>query len=82
MKTKTIISLLLATITLPVASTIHAQTPDNNTLIIYSSQGRLEIKDTTACRQSNDTEGKISIQCTTQCTQTTDPRDGKIVISC
>lgn len=61
---------------------VQAKEKEIKPLIIYSSQGRIEIKDTTACRQSKDAEGKISIQCANQCTQKTDPTDGKIVISC
>lgn len=87
---KTINYLLLTALISVTTSMTFAQTKsqekakanESKPLIIYSSQGRIEIKDTAACRQSKDTEGKISIQCADQCTQTTDPKDGKIVISC
>ena len=51
-------------------------------LTIYSSQGRIEIKDKSMCRQVRNSDNSISIQCSTQCTQGIDKSDGKILIQC
>lgn len=51
-------------------------------LTIYSSQGRVEIKDKSMCRQIINSDNSISIQCNTQCTQGIDKSDGKALVQC
>lgn len=51
-------------------------------LTIYSSQGRVEIRDKSMCRQVKNSDNSISIQCNTQCTQGIDKSDGKALVQC
>ncbi len=62
----------------------HAYAEESNSrgLTIYSSQGRLEIKDVSTCSQSKHQDGTIAINCATQCTKTIDKKDGIVLITC
>jgi hypothetical protein len=51
-------------------------------LVIYSSQGRIEIKNPSTCTQHRSDKGSIAITCENQCKQTTDSKDGKVSIQC
>lgn len=51
-------------------------------LIIQSSHGRIEIKNPSECTQHRTGTGAIAITCKNQCKQTTDSKDEKILIQC
>lgn len=78
---KTIIT-LFAIATIALNSQAWSQETAPQSLTIYSSQGRIEIKDKDACRQIRNSDGSISISCNNQCTQSIDKKDDKVVIKC
>jgi hypothetical protein len=51
-------------------------------LIIYSSQGRIEIKNPSNCTQHRSDKGSIAITCENQCKQTINNKDGEVLIQC
>lgn len=81
MKKSTITALLLI-----IAFNSYAQWSDKKTpeepLVIHSSQGRIEIRNPSTCKQNRVGKGSIGITCENQCKQTTDSNDGKVLIQC
>lgn len=51
-------------------------------LVIYSSQGRMELSNPSLCRQTRTENGSLAINCTSQCKQSVDSKDGKTLIQC
>lgn len=51
-------------------------------LVIYSSQGRIELSNPSLCRQTRTENGSLAINCTSQCKQSVDQKDGKVLIQC
>lgn len=51
-------------------------------LVIYSSQGSIELKNPSMCSQHRTETGSVAINCASQCRQSIDPKDKKILIQC
>lgn len=52
------------------------------TLVIQSSQGKIEIKNPSTCTQHRTDKGSIAINCKNQCKQTTDDKNREVLIQC
>ena len=73
-------------ILLTLALNSYAQKTLNNgteeLLVVHSTQGRIEIKNSSKCTLQRTNNGSIAINCKSQCNQTTDSKDEKVLIQC
>lgn len=64
------------------AETKHIVQIQAQPLVIYSSQGKIELSNPSLCRQTRTESGSLAINCASQCKQSVDPKDGKVLIKC